>query len=244
MKRILFFLLFFALPATLQAEARVVASTGWAAALARAAGAEQVPVIAPENLQHPPDYDPKPSDLLKVRDADFVLLGGFEGFAQRLRDAAGGTARIVKVRLHNSPQTVREEVLRLGELFGTQDRAAAFVREFDREYARLAEELRQHFAARGRRAVAHKFMTVWADFAGLEPAGVFGPGPLQPGELLRLAGQKPDLVLDNAHMPTGGPIAGSAGCGRAVMINFPGPGMDLLDVFRANARALMDATSE
>ena len=82
------------------------------------------------------------------------------------------------------------------------------------------------------------------DFAGLEPAGVFGPGPLQPGELLRLAGQKPDLVLDNAHMPTGGPIAESAGCGRAVMINFPGPGMDLLDVFRANARALMDATSE
>ena len=51
MKRMLFFLLFLALPATLQAEARVVASTGWAAALARAAGAEQVPVIAPENLQ-------------------------------------------------------------------------------------------------------------------------------------------------------------------------------------------------
>ena len=50
MKRMLFFLLFLALPATLQAEARVVASTGWAAALARAAGAEQVPVIAPENL--------------------------------------------------------------------------------------------------------------------------------------------------------------------------------------------------
>lgn len=245
MKHILSLLLLLMFPVQIYAASpAVVASTGWTAALARAAGAENVLVIAPENLQHPPDYDPKPSDLLKLRDADFILLGGFEGFAQRLRDAAGSTARIVNVNLYNSPQAVREEVLRLGELFGTQNRAAAFVDDFDRECARLQKELAQHFKPLGKRAVAHTFMDMWADFAGLEIVGVFGPGPLQPGDLLRLAGQKPDIVLDNAHMPTGRPIAEAAICPIVSMINFPEPGMDLLDVFQSNAQRLMDAAGK
>jgi zinc transport system substrate-binding protein len=85
-------LILLSLPCQAAASPVVVAATGWAAAFARAAGAEDVLVIAPENLQHPPDYDPKPSDLLRLRDADFIVLGGFEGFAQRLRDSAGGKA--------------------------------------------------------------------------------------------------------------------------------------------------------
>ncbi|GAB6059220.1 hypothetical protein [Desulfonatronum parangueonense] len=234
-------LLFFLLSASPvpAASPTVAAATGWAAALARAAGAEDVLVIAPEALQHPPDYDPKPSDLLRLKDADYIILGGFEGFAQRLRDAAGSRARLVEAHLENSPVVIHKEVLRLGELFGTRDKAEQFLLEFDTEYARLNTTLREHFATQGNRAVAQVFMAVWADFAGLELAGTFGPGLLQPGALLRLSAQKPDIVLDNAHMPAGAPIAEAANAALVRVINFPAPGMELLDVFRENARVLM-----
>lgn len=217
----------------------VAAATGWAAALARAAGAEHILVIAPETLQHPPDYDPKPSDLLRMRDADFIILGGFEGFAQRLRDAAGSQAQLVEVHLENSPQVIHTEVLRLADLFGTTQKAEEYLLHFDQEYAHLSKTLHDHFAERGNRAAAQVFMTVWADFAGLELVGTYGPGPLQPGELLRLSILRPNIVLDNGHMPAGVPLAEAAGARRVPLINFPRPGMDLIDVFRENARALI-----
>lgn len=216
----------------------VAAATGWAAALARAAGAENVLVIAPETLQHPPDYDPKPTDLLHLRDADFIILGGFEGFAQRLRDAAGSQARFVDVRLENRLETIRSEVLRLAELFGTQDKAEAFLEEFEKDYVRLSQELHDYFQPRGNRAVAQKFMAVWAQFAGLELVGTFGPGLLRPGELLRLSALQPDIILDNAHMLAGSPIAEATGAKLVRLINYPGQDMKLLDVFRENARML------
>ncbi len=145
----------------------------------------------------------------------------------------------MEAHLENSPEVIHREVARLGELFGTRDKAERFLLEFDAEYARLTTAVREHFATRGNRAVAQVFMTMWADFAGLELTGAFGPGPLQPGELLRLSAQKPDIVLDNAHMSAGAPIAEAAGTDLVQLINFPGPGMDLLDVFRENTRVLM-----
>lgn len=73
-----------------QGSPRVVASTNWVAAFARAAGALDVTVIAPASVQHPPDYDPRPSDLAAIARADWVLLAGYEGFAKRMEEALGG----------------------------------------------------------------------------------------------------------------------------------------------------------
>jgi zinc transport system substrate-binding protein len=237
---IILLLLLLVIPvSTVAAAPIVVAATSWAAAFARAAGAEDVLVIAPENLQHPPDYDPKPSDLLRLRDADFIILGGFEGFAQRLRDASGGNALMVEVQLENRPEVIRREVTRLGELFGTKDKAAQFLDNFDVEHAKLSNMVRKRLADGNTGVVAQKFMSMWAEFAGLELLGTYGPGMLQPGDLLRLSALKPSLVLDNAHMPAGRPVAEATGADIVQLVNFPGPGMDLLDVFRANADSLM-----
>ncbi len=238
---IIAFLILLVLPCQAAASPVVAAATGWAAAFARAAGAEDGLVIAPENLQHPPDYDPKPPDLMRLRDADFIVLGGFEGFAQRLRDSAGGRAILVEVRLQNTPEIIRQEVLRLGDMFGTRHRAEAFLKDFEKECDTLRREVRQAFRDSGKRSVAQKFMAMWADFAGLELLGTYGPGVLQPGDLLRLSTLKPDLVLDNAHMPAGEPVAEAAGADLVKLVNFPGPGQDLIAVFRTNTRALVDA---
>jgi zinc transport system substrate-binding protein len=235
-----FLLLAASAPGLAASQLRVAAATGWAAAFAKAAGAEDVQVIAPENLQHPPDYDPKPSDLLRLRNADFIIIGGFEGFISRLREAADSQAKLVEVHLLNTPEVIRQEIRRLAKLFGTEAKAEHFLQEFGPECDKLQHALREYFAGRGRRAAAQIFMTAWADFAGLELIGTFGPGPLQPGETLRLALLKPDIILDNAHMPAGSALAEASGAKVVRLINFPKPGMELLEVFQENVRLLTE----
>ena len=221
---------------------KIVASTSWVAAFAAAAGATDITVIAPSNLQHPPDYDPKPSDLLAVADADYVLLAGFEGFAARLQEAAvGDLDKVVMVMTENSPATIRAEVTRLAELFGTQAAAEAYLANFDQEYERLSTALQAEVGGTKPVIVTHLFMTPWVHFAGLEPAGAYGPAPLTPAELKTLADAQPQFVFENAHMGGGDPVVEATGATKIDLLNFPGEDLDLLKVFATNAERISAA---
>ncbi|WJK39606.1 zinc ABC transporter substrate-binding protein [Solwaraspora sp. WMMA2056] len=216
----------------------VVASTTWVGALAKAAGIAEVTVIAPANVQHPPDYDPKPSDLAAVADADYVLYAEFDGFADRLTEAAGGDAELVPVQLENTPAVITAEVTRLGELFGTADAAAAWLAEFDSTYAELSGEVKAA-SAEPQTAVTHLFMAYWAEFAGLQVTGTYGPAPVTASQLAELTAVKPAVVLANAHLPGANPDVD--GATRVDIVNFPGADLDLLAVFRNNAESISAA---
>ena len=221
---------------------KVVASTSWVGAFALAAGAEEIIVIAPSNIQHPPDYDPKPSDLEAISGADYVLYAGFEGFAPRMQEAVGGSSdKLITVATENSPEAIHKEVTRLGELFGTQDKAAAFLETFDAEYAKLSEEVKAAVGDQKPVVVTQMFVTPWVFFAGLEPAGMYGPMPMTPDELKTLSDAKPTMVFENAHMGGGDPLVEATGAQKVDLINFPGDDMDLLSVFRQNAETLKSA---
>lgn len=224
---------------------KVVASTTWVAAFAKAAGARDVTVVAPADFAHPPDYDPRPSDLAAVAAADVVLMAPFDGFAQRLRDASGSKARVERVDLENTPEKIRSEVLRLGKLLGTEGAAAQFLQRFDAEYARLSSEVKGKIGAARPTVVAHRFMAYWASgFAGLDVAGIYGPKPMTPAELADLVAKKPGVVFRNGHVERHeGPAAGRAIADNAkakdvMIINFPGASHDLLEVFHENARRI------
>jgi len=223
---------------------KVVASTTWAAAFARAAGAADIVVVAPANLPHPPDYDPRPSDLAAIAEARFVVMAPFDGFARRLREAAGSTAQVVTVDLVNSPEAIHSEVAKLGRVFGTEAAAAAFLRDFDAEYARLTAETTAKLGPDRPKAVAQRFMAQWARLAGLELLGTYGPGPLQPAQLAELVEKRPGVVLKNGHAEregapsSGRAIAEAARAKEVALVNFPSD-QDLLSVFRENARRLV-----
>lgn len=225
---------------TLPAHAqRVVASTSWAAAIARAAGASEVQVIAPEGLQHPPDYDPKPSDLIAIGQAQVVVLGGFEGFAAKLMEAVGSSAKVVRLQLSYDPNTVEDEVLRLGEILGTRHAAQAFAARWRTEVAAIHARL--HRRTHGRTCLVHLFFVPWARMAGFTVLETFGPQPLSIPQVGKLAGLHPAFILDNAHMPQAHVLAEATGAKHIVLANFPGPGQGLLDVLHANAAALEKA---
>lgn len=221
---------------------KIVASTSWVGAFAKAAGATDITIIAPSSVQHPPDYDPKPSDLQAVADADYVLYAGFEGFAPRLQEAVGGSAeRLLTVQTENSPAVIKAEVLRLSDLFGTRPHAEAFLTGFDAEYTRLSQDVRTALGAQTPIVVSQAFVVPWVGFAGLEPAGVYGPAPLTPEELATLTKAQPRFIFENVHMGGGQPIAEATTATVINLINFPDADLDLLAVFQRNAATLKAA---
>ncbi|MFJ3583430.1 metal ABC transporter solute-binding protein, Zn/Mn family [Streptomyces sp. NPDC090127] len=219
----------------------VVVTTTWEGAFAKAAGAEDITVIVPPSTHHAPDYDPKPSDLAAVAKADFVLYAPFEPYAAKIKEAAGSDAELVEVALDNDADRIRDEVARLGGLFGTEKAAATWQTGFDAEYTKLSEGLKGAWPGGKSPNVVAQVFTGWsAKLAGATTVGTYGPEAVTPAQLAELSKKKPSLVLDNAHMSTG-TVLPDSGATQVKIVNYPGEDLDLLAVHRAAAAELKKA---
>ena len=234
-----------AAPAAIASEPpRVVASTSWTAAFARAAGASDVRVLAPYEMRHPSDYVVKPSDLLAVRDADVVVYAGYEAMAPRLVEAADGTrARLVKIDTRNDPVTVATSLAVLGEVFGTPATAAAYAARVAGFFAAWREEIGRA-GLTGAPVVAHAFQRPVAEALGFTVAGEFGPAPLEAARIVALSKLAPRLLIDTWHNEIGRPLTETLKDAPYVSwLNFPvdpaRPG--LLEVLEENRTRLAAA---
>lgn len=214
-------------------DVKVVASTTWTGALAKLAGASDITVIAPTSVLHPPDYDPKPSDLVAAADADIVVYAEFESFAKRLVEAAGGDTVIFPLTLENTAASIEGEVMRLAKQIGTEDTARANLDEFLAAIDELGKDAAANAPATAPVIVSQVFMAYWADWAGVTSAGTFGPQPMSAGDLAGLMELQPTLIFDNYHVP-GGQAFEAEGTPRLQLINYPGEDLDLLAVFQHN----------
>ncbi|WP_406229430.1 ABC transporter substrate-binding protein [Nocardia sp. NBC_01009] len=221
----------------------VVATTAWEAGFAKAAGIDDVQVIVPASVHHAPDYDPKPSDLTAVAEADFVLYAPFEPFAAKIKEAAGSRAKLIEVNLDNSADKVTAQVQALGKEFGTASAAESWSSTFIAEYDRLGKEVRATWPGGKQPTVVAQVFSTWAaQLAGAQVVGTYGPEAVTPGQLAELAAKKPDFVLDNAHMSSGTALPDS-GAKQVSIVNFPGQDYDLLGVYRNAEVALKKAMS-
>ncbi len=221
----------------------IVASTPWVGAMAKAAGVENVVVITPAGVAHPPDYDPRPSDLLRVAAASVILSGGYEGFAPRLAAAAAPDATQLVVQTTYDPAALEIEIRRLAVVFGTEVRADRFLVDWRREWQAGATALGRTKGTGQTRIAAHRFMQPWIGLLGVTPLAVFGPGPLTPTELARLKALGITLVVDNAHSPQGAALAEVSGARYVKLVNFPAAGEGLEDVLRGNVTCLHEGLS-
>ncbi|MFE1442384.1 metal ABC transporter solute-binding protein, Zn/Mn family [Streptomyces sp. NPDC058739] len=219
----------------------VVATTTWEGAFAKAAGAEDVTVIVPPSAQHAPDYDPKPSDLAAVAAADFVLYAPFEPYAEKIRQAAGSSAKLVEVALDNDAGKASAEVTRLGALFGTEEAAARWNTSFESTYGTLRKDLKAAWPGGRAPAVVAQVFSVWAArMAGAKVTGTYGPEAVTAGQLADLVKKKPSYVFDNVHMTTG-EVLPDAGAEQVEIVNYPGGDLDLLAVYKNAADTIEKA---
>lgn len=222
-------------------EPLVVASTAWTGALARAAGAENVVVLAPIDLRHPAEYDFTVKDVARANEARFVVWGGYEPFIKKMAESMKWPAgKLVTVQTDNYPSAVIPAVRTLGALLGTPGRAG----ESEARYAALFEAAARdavRIGAGKTRVVAHSFQAGFMKELGYNVVGIIPAfGELTLSKLQEYARLRPDLVVDNWHNEVAGPVAQAAGCRRVSLINFPGPGgtSTIEDVLRHNCRLL------
>jgi zinc transport system substrate-binding protein len=217
----------------------VVASTGWTGAIAKAAGADEVVILAPLDLKHPPEYDYRPADIARLNKATLLVYAGYEPFVEKLIEASGfPEAKTVQVVTLNEPEQLKQQTRIVAEKLGTLDRERVWEAEFDKVAAAIRGRAAQKGVGRIRVLVQQQQLP-FVKWLGYRIVGVFGPGELSPARIMEMASLKPDLIVDNFHNPQGRPIREVVRCDYAELINFPSvktPSLEAL--FQENAARL------
>lgn len=210
----------------------VVATTPWTAAFALAAGADHVDVLAPYDMQHPPEYELRATDIGRARNADLLIYAGYEAMMGRIGSALGEAAPdMLQIQTDHAQATIEASVMAIAEELGTEEVARARVAEL----IDFLDEWRGEIDRRGAddlTVITHAFQAPILRELGIEPVGVFGPGPLSAGQIDQLSRRNPDLVVDVWHNQSAAPLRETVPEAEFVaLINFPG---------RDGTRTLMD----
>lgn len=228
-------------PAVGMAADGVVATTSLTAAIAKAAGAKEVKVLTPPGQKHPPEYDLKPSDLLKIEGAAVVIYAGYEMMVSKLLETAKNKGiHAIQISTETSPETLIAQARKISKILKSEKEEETWEQKFLLELATMEKKLSPYA---GKRAVVHHFAQPFAKWAGLTIVHVIRPGELTPRAIAEAAAQAPDVVVDIFHFPVAKVIAENAKCRYAQVINFPGVNetSSLEDIFQYNSTELMRA---
>lgn len=236
-------LTFALLAATSALAQQVVASTAWTGAFASAAGAEDIAVLAPFDLAHPPEYELRPSDIRTIANADLVIYAGYENMVERLLEAAGGgEATALQIQTVHSLPVLTSSIMAIAKELGTEAEASATLDSIRELFSAWRVEVAGY--ALGARPVAvHFHQQALARELGMNVVAVFGPAPLEAREIDEITKAEPVLIIDNGHNPVAAPIAETTEAPVAVWYNFPGIDgtRTLFDIFELNRRRLARA---
>jgi len=226
-------------PAAPMAKEIVVASTSLAGAIAKAAGAKEVRVITPGEMRHPPEYDLRPSDLLKFEGADIVIYGGYERMVQKLLETSKNrNVLAIQIDTETSPENLMNQAQKISKILGTEKERQAWEENFVERLKLLKKKISPYS---GRKAVVHRFAQPFAQWAGLHVVQIISPGELTPKVIADAVMQKPELVVDILHFPNAKVIAENAECKYIQVINFPGVEntKTIEDIFEYNSTQLL-----
>lgn len=215
----------------------IVASTSWVGAIARAAGAEDVTILAPLELRHPPEYDYKPQDVLNVLEADHIIWAGYEPFIKKLSSAYPEIKdRLIQVRTTNIPGNLTNMTRMLAQKFGTEDKQKNWEKTFLKEMELFQERALKANVASLKVAV-NIHQNEFLSWLGFKPFFVFGGVQLTPLDITKILNADPDLIIDNYNSLDGKVMAENAK--YVVLFNFPtNEYPEILDVMKENMRRL------
>jgi zinc transport system substrate-binding protein len=217
----------------------VVASTSLSGAIAKAAGAQNVRILTPADVKHPPEYDLKPTDLLKLEGANVVVFAGYERMVSKLVETSRNKQILtVRIETATSPENLISQVHKVANVLKTEKDAAIWEKDFLHTLGSLKNKLA---TIAGKRAVVHLHARPFIVWAGLSVIQVVPLGELTPKIIADAIAQKPDVVVDILHSPIARTIAENAKCRYVQLINFPGveKTSTLEDIFAYNTEQLI-----
>ena len=226
-------------PAKAENKIIVVASTSWTGAIAEAAGADEVRILAPFEMKHPPEYDYRPSDIAQLRSALLLVYGGYEPFVKKLAVAAElPQEKMIVIVTNNDPDNLKKQARFLAEKMGTQKREAAWEKALNKVLADIQKQAKKNKISQ-KRVLVQKYQVPLVKWLGFDVIGSFNTDELSPNKVMEYAMMKPDMVIDNFHNPQGKPIAEIAKCDYVAIINFPSANTrSLIELLKENAAKL------
>ncbi len=223
-------------------EVVVVSTTAWTAAYAEAAGAKEIIILAPFEMEHPSEYELRPGDIPEIMDAGLIIYAGYEVVAERLQKGLGiPQEKLLLVDTDYRYETIEKSVLNIAEHLGTEDIArenlVAIRKALDDGRSVL---LNKNLS--GKPVMVHRFQSSIAEELGLIPVALFGPSAPEASEIAGAAKKDLFMIIDNIHNPVGQPFKEVlSDKGYVQLLNFPGRNgtKTLPDVIRYNVRQIV-----
>jgi zinc transport system substrate-binding protein len=203
------------------AEDKIVATNSWTKAFVSLAGAESVQ-IASANMKHPPEYELKPSDVLKINNADFIVYAGYEVMMKTVFDSFKKPEdQLIKIRTSYVPAVLKKSVMKIASRTGTTKLAKKNITEYKNEFNSAVKILKEK-GLYGAPVIVQFHLKPIIEALGFNILAVIGPAPLEASQIVYMSKLKPALIIDNAHNPVAAPIAEVTGATTIKLINFPG----------------------
>lgn len=209
-----------------EAESEVIATNGWTAAFVKMAGGEP-DQLAPSDMTHPPEYELKPSDVMKIRSANLLVFAGYEVLMKTVFESFDTSDdKLLQIVTSYAPDVLEKSVLAIAERLGTSVEAGLQVDSYRVLINKSKEQLKEA-GLYGKKVIVNFHQKPLAESLGFEVIGVFGPQPLEAKKISELGKLNPDLLIDNIHNEMAGPLKEIFHVPAAVLVNFPGyPGVD------------------
>lgn len=220
-------------------ELKVVASTSWTGAMAEAAGARNVTVLAPVELRNPSEYDFKPSDVVALVEADWIILAGYEPFMNKMIEANDiDSDKIIRVTTSNTYESMVEQTRSIAERIGTLDVQGAWEQRFTEIFDIVRANAEEKDTA-NIKVLVHQHMLTFVKSLGFDVLEVLSADEMTSAGIEELVAQKPDLIIDSFHNPQGINLAEIIDAPRVELKNFPGPEhKGLIELILDNAHKL------
>lgn len=202
------------------AEDRITATNSWTKAFVSAAGAE-AEQIASANMKHPPEYELKPSDVIKINKSDLLVYAGYEVMMKTVFDSFKiPENKLVKINTSYDPAVLEESVMKIASKTGTAQNALKNIAEYKKEFNSAVDKLKEA-GLYGKPVIVQFHLRPLIKALGFKILGVIGPAPLEVSKIAEMGKLKPELIIDNAHNPAAGPITEITGVRTIELINFP-----------------------
>ena len=181
----------------------VVATNSWTAAYAQAAGAENVVILASIDMDHPSEYELRPSDIPKLMNATVIVYAGYEVMTERLQKGLGiNPDKLFLVNTAYSYEIIEKSVMDLAVRLGTERIASENLLEIRRVFDNGRKTVEENNML-GLPVVVHFFHSHLSHELGLVPVIIFGPEAPEASHILSVSKTNVSVILDNIHNPVG-----------------------------------------
>ena len=216
-------------------------------------------VIASPNIC-PAHYDIKPSDIAAVSMAKLILYHGIEPWLNRLVEASGSKATLVKISgPWNTPENLKSYYERVAEALNSylgvnvSERLNICLKRID-EVASKMKEIATEYKFNQIKVVCMKWQASFVSWLGFQVVAIYDPPErLSSKDIVELEAKAKEegamLIIDNLQsgVAFGKSLAEKVGAVHVALTNFPGTAMELNNVtmiFLYNIERLKAAVSD